>query len=219
MTCLAVSIAVDLRDSRLSENFSLRNFGGVPVEAAKPAVEARVVHTNGFEVAEEDSMVGCVKAGERCVKTNVGLCDMGAEKERSAVAGLCIGKVSLKAIETSEQREDVRVVGFLTCREAAFIDAIVDCVVYPFVHCVNLGAKMFRVESLAVLVSFAEAWLDEVVKFRVHHPNDFAGFVVDNSLSLAIPKGWHSVPANVVWVSLEIELLEASESVERITIS
>jgi len=77
---------------------------------------------------------------------------------------------------------------------------------------------MFRNEAFAALVGLAVHWLDEVVEFGVEHTDDFTGFVVDYCLGLFVPESGDGVAAFVLWIGLEVQLLETGEPVERVTI-
>ena len=70
-------------------------------------------------------MIRSVEANEGCVESNISFCDELAEEEGSAFA--C--KMGFESIERFEERIDVGIVTGLGCRESAFVDAIVDCIV------------------------------------------------------------------------------------------
>lgn len=143
------------------------------VDTTEPAGNTWVVLSNGFEVAEEDSVVGWVEAGDCGVQPDVGFCDMRAEEEGTAVAGDRIGEVSLETIKGLEKWVNICIESFLSGCEATLVDTIVDCVVDPFVHLVNLLAEMFWVEAFAVLSRFTVLRVDQVIELGVEHSNDF----------------------------------------------
>lgn len=100
--------------------------------------------------------------------------------------------------------------------EATFIHAVVDSVVDPFVHIINLFPEIFRQEASTWFVGFAEVRLEKGVEGGIEHSDDLGGLVVDNGVELFVPQYWHCVASNVVWVGLEVELLEGCEAVERV---
>lgn len=92
--------------------------------------------------------------------------------------------------------EDVR-------REAGFVDAVVDVVVDPFVHFVDLLLVLLGEEiDMFVLL------LHEVVECVVEHADDLGGLVVDYSLLLLIVQRRDSEATLIVGVLLEVDVAE-----------
>lgn len=80
-----------------------------------------------FEICLENCVVCGVEADEGCVETDIGFGDVRAEEE-----GLVLrrGEVGFETVEGGEEGVDVGVVGGLGGGGAAFVDAVVYCVVY-----------------------------------------------------------------------------------------
>lgn len=132
-------------------------------------------------------MVGCVKSGDGRVQSDICFRDVRAEEERSAMACGWIAQVCFYSVEGFKQWIHIRIVRFLTCCKTAFIHAVVDGIVNPIIHFVNLGPEMFRIESFALLVSFTIHWFDQIVKFCIQHPDNLRRLVVDDGLGLLVP--------------------------------
>ena len=170
-------------------------------------MQPRVVVPDHLQVALEQRMIGDVEAGQGGVEPDVGLGDVVAEQVR----GLARGEVGLEAVEAGEEGVHVGVVGGLGGGEAALVDAVVDGVVDPGVHGVDVGAVRFGEEGSC---GFAQPRGDEGVEGGVEHADDLGGLVVDDGFALAVPEGRDGVAARVVRVGFVVELGVLGEAVE-----
>ena len=118
----------------------------IPVKAPQPLTQPRVIVTDHFQVAHEDVDVRDVEADQSRVEADICLGELFSEKVRR-VAGL--PQVLLESVQGVEQRVEIGFIGFLRCRKARLIDAIVNRVIDPLVHLVDLLAQVHRVESSA----------------------------------------------------------------------
>ncbi len=137
-----------------------------------------------LEIAGEDSVIRDIEARECSVEANVSFCNVLA-KEVGLVGRR--GEVGFEAVKGFEEGVDSGVVGLLGSCEAALVDTIVDGVVDPLVHLVDLLKQVIGEEAAARLVGFAEVWLEERVEGGVEHADDFGGFVVYDREKLLIP--------------------------------
>lgn len=137
-----------------------------------------------LEVAIEYVIVRDVEAGKGCVKPNVGLGDVLA-KQVGLMCGVC--EMSFEPVKGFEQRVHICVVGLLRHGKSTLVYAVIDSVVDPFVHFVNLFAQMLRVEAAAGLVGLAQVGLKELVKAVIQHANDLAGLIVYDGVRLLVP--------------------------------
>lgn len=63
---------------------------------------------------------------------------------------------------------------------------------------------MLRVESAFFPCRFLKLFWNEMVEFRVQHPDDLAGFIVDDGLGLFVEQAGHSVSSRVLGIRLKI---------------
>ena len=116
-------------------------------------------------------------------------------------------------VKVLEQWVEIRIIRFLCGGKASLVDTVVDFVVDPFVHSINFGAQVLRVESAARLVDLAKVLGEQVVKFAIEHADDFAGLVVDNSLLFLVPQARYSIATVIVRVCFKVELFKRAEAV------
>lgn len=154
------------------------------------------------------------------------------------MAAFWAGEMCLYAVKRGKQWVDVSVVGFLGCSETTLVDAIVDRMVHPFVHSIDLGSKMLRIETLSLLVCLTKLRLNQIAgkdQLRIaisvdtlgqvyllelceEHANNLTRLIVDNRFGLFIPKSGNSVSPSVIRISLQVELFETNKSIQRISI-
>jgi hypothetical protein len=99
------------------------------------------------------------------------------------------------------------------------VDAIVELVINPIIHFVNL-----LTEGFGIKVPLGMFLIEEFVKSRIEDANDLARLVVDyyksgrlrktNCLKLLIPKYRNSVSVLVIWVRPKIQLLASFEPIQ-----
>src|ERR1700753_60249 len=120
-------------------------------------------------------MVRNIKPDHGGVQTNVRLRNI-ASKEIWLVRRIC--KMLLHTVQGLEERKDMALVRFLTGREACFVDAIVDRVVHPIVHGIDVVSKMDWKKTCFPFGLLALSFREKRIEGVVEHPNDFAALVV-----------------------------------------
>ena len=170
-----------------------------PVKRPHPPMKRRVARANVLEVAPELLHVRDVESDDRDVKTHVRFRKLAAKVERPAGGGS--GELLFRAIECGEELDDGFFVGFLGRGEAAFVDAVVDVVVRPFVGRFDLGLQLGREE-----IEFGILFRKHVVELGVEHADDLAGLVVDDSLRFFVEKDGHRDATRVIRVDGKVEL-------------
>ena len=80
----------------------------------------------------------------------------------------------------------------------------------PAVQLIDLLRQVLRVvgDSLVLV-------LDDIVECSIEDSDDLGTFIVDNSLGLGIPDDGNGVSSIIVWLSFEVQILEAFDVVER----
>lgn len=89
-------------------------------------------------------------------------------------------------------------------------------VVYPFIHRIDLWLEMLGEESSAGSIDLAELFWEELVELGVQHANDLARLVVHDGFGLLVPQCWNGISSFVMRISLQVELFQRVETVERI---
>lgn len=107
-----------------------------PVQAPHPAVDVRVVGSDGAQVRLEVLHVDDVETNDGREEADVGLGEVSAEVVRPVGDR---GQVRLDPVEGGEERRDGFDVGVLRRGEAGLVDAVVDVVVGPLVRGLDLG--------------------------------------------------------------------------------
>jgi hypothetical protein len=69
----------------------------------------------------------------------------------------------------------------------AFVDSVVDRVINPVVHPLDLVLLDFREQTFISLMSLPKVLRDESIKIRIQHTNGLGGLVVYDSLLLLVP--------------------------------
>lgn len=113
---------------------------GQLVDAARPPEDVGIVLLDTLDVALEVCVVDGVEADDASPRADVGL-GQGVT-DQVVVLGQC----GLDLVQGVEQRWDVLVIGFLRGREADLVDTVVDRVIDPLVHLIDLGAEGLRVK-------------------------------------------------------------------------
>ena len=106
---------------------------------------------------------------------------------------------------------DAAVVRLLGACHDAFVHAVVDGVVDPFVHGIDGWELVLGEERSGGL---AQGRVDEGVEGGVEHADDFGGLVVDNGLALEVPEGGYCEAAGVVGVRFVVKLRVLCEAID-----
>lgn len=173
----------------------------------------RVIMPNHLQITLEDHIIRHIEPRNGRIQPDIRLCDVLSE-QIGLMAGLA--QMGFYLVQCFEERVDVRIIRFLGRCEARLVDPVVDSVIDPFVHGVDLLSQMFGIEAPTRTISFSKLRWKELVEFGIEHPNDLAAFVVHNRLFLLIPQCWHGVSARVIWVSFEVEVFQVLEPVYRV---
>lgn len=88
-----------------------------------------------LQVAAEDEVVGYIEPTNGRVQSDVRLRDI-LPKQVWLMAWLC--QMLLNAVQGLEQWIHIRVISLLRCGESGFVHSIVNLVIHPLIHCVNL---------------------------------------------------------------------------------
>lgn len=136
--------------------------------------------SNHFQVALENREIGHVESSEGGIQSDIGLGDMVAEQ----VDRLSGGEMGLQTIKRLKQCIHIGVVCLLGGCKAALVDPVIDSIVNPLVHVLNVVLFVARQKWLGGL---AQGWIDEGIKGRVEHADDLRRLIVDDRLALAVP--------------------------------
>ena len=189
----------------------IQRLSAIPVQIPQPPAQPWIVVTDHLQVALEDVDIGHVESDHRGIKANVRLGDVLAKEVRRVTR---LAQVLLQPVQRFEKREEVCFVHFLRRGKADLVDAVVDRVVNPLVHLVNLLTQVFGTEAAAGLGRLAQVLGQQVVEFGVEHADDLAALVVDDRLGLLIPERRDREAADVVWVGFAVQVAEGGEAVE-----
>src|SRR5690242_20023335 len=102
--------------------------------------------SNHLEVAHEDRMISGVEADEGCKQSDVGFGDMRAKQVRLVSRG---AEVRFQTVKRGKEGVDVGVIRLLARGEAALVDPMIDGIVNPLVHLINLLTQMLWVKPAA----------------------------------------------------------------------
>jgi hypothetical protein len=119
-------------------------------------------------------------------------------------------------VHCGKQRIHVLVVRGLCRGEAGLVDSVIDQMVHPLVHLVDVAAEGGRVETPARSVSLLQLRRQQVIEFGIHHADNLAALVVHDGFGLGIPEHGDGIAACIRRVGFEIELLEEPEAIERL---
>lgn len=110
-------------------------------------------------------------------------------------------KTSSKQGNRGSSKEDVR-------SKSRLVHSVIDIVVDPIIHRLNLFLQVLREQDYVLIFL-----IDDVVKSRVHHPDDLCRLVADNLVRLLVVQRGHREAALVVWVLLKVDVAEMCVSV------
>ena len=102
-------------------------------------MKVRVLVPNHFQIALENGEIRNIKSDQGRVQPDVRFRDVLSEQVGLVTWAI---EVFLQPIERFENWIDVSLVGFLCRRKTRFVNTIVDGVIDPFVHLVNLWSKV-----------------------------------------------------------------------------
>lgn len=127
-----------------------------------------------------------------------------------------LAEVLFQPVERLKQRVEVRFICSLSGREACLIHAVINRMIHPVIHFINLLAQMLRIEAAAELVRLAQVLRQQMVEFRIEHADDLTALIVDDRLGLLIPESRDCEATDVVRVRLAVEVSELREAVQRV---
>lgn len=145
--------------------------GNIPIQPPHPAMNSRVPRANISDITLEMLHIHRVEPDNRRKQPDIRLRNIGAEIE-GLFGGERGGEVGFDLVEGGEEGCYGALVGFLGCREAGFVDAVVDVVVGPFVCGFDFGAEGGRVEVDGFVLG-----REEIVEFVVEHADDFGALL------------------------------------------
>ena len=166
-----------LKSRRLLKRSSASFLALIPIQISKPAMEVLIFVPNHLQIALENREIRNIKSDQGRVQPDVRFRDVLPEQIRLVSWP---SEVFLQPVERFENRIDVGVVCFLCRRETRFVHTVVDCVIDPFVHVVNLRSKVTGQKAPFSLGFFAPFTRKKIVESGIEHTNDFATFIVDN---------------------------------------
>ena len=168
-----------------------------------------VIMPDRLKIALEQGVIRGVETSESRIQPNICFGDMATKQIRRLV----LRKVCLQAVQRFKQSINVRVVCLLRGGKSTLVDPIVDGVVDPLIHSVNVLYFFVRKKRLGTL---AQRRVDEGVKGCVEHTNNLRRLITDDCLALAIPQCRDRVATLIGGISLVIELRVLCEPVERV---
>ena len=198
---------------RILESVPVDRPSSIPIEVPQPPTQPRVVMPYHLQIAHEDVVVGDVEPDEGRIQPDVRLRDVLPEQIRTMPR---FAEVPFQPIQGLEQRIQIRFVRVLRRREAGLVDAVVDGVVDPLVHGVDLRPQLRGVEAAARQPVFAQVLGEQGVERGVEDADDLGALVVDDGLRPLVPQRRHRVPALVPRVRLLVQVLHPGEAVQRV---
>ena len=102
-------------------------------------MKVRIFVSNHLQIALENGEIRNIKSDQGRVQPDVRFRDV-LSKQIGMMTWA--SEMFLQLVERLENRINVGVIGFLCRREASFVNTIVDSVIDPFVHLVNLRSEV-----------------------------------------------------------------------------
>ena len=198
---------------RIPERAPIERLPPVPVQVPQPPTQPRVVVPDHLQIAHEDVVVGDVEPDQGGVQPDVRFGDVRAEQVRVVP---WLPEVCFQAIQRFEERIQVRFIGLLGRCEASLVHAVVNRVVDPLVHLINLPSQPLRIKPAPGLLLFAQMLGQQGVEFGIEHADDLAALVVHNRLRLLVPQRGHGEAPFVPRIGLLVQLLHLREAVQRV---
>jgi hypothetical protein len=96
----------------------------------------------------------------------------------------------------------------LFCREAGFVDTVIDPVINAGIDRIDFTAKRFR-----IVIAGRRA---NVIKGAIEHTDNIRRLIADDGFLLCIPQHRHRDPAGVIRIRLQVKLVEIIESIQPI---
>lgn len=127
---------------------------------------------------------------------------------------LVLGKNALQPVEGLKQGVEVGLVSLLAGREPGLVHAVVDGIVHPLVHPLNLAPQSLGEDAAALLLlcALAQVLREEVVELGIEHADDLGALVVHHGVRLLVPKHRNGVAALEVRVGVLVQLLDLGEA-------
>ena len=180
----------------------------IPIQFPQPPMQRRVAGPNIPYITLKLLDVYRIETHYSYIQSHICFCDLLTIVVRAGGSS----EVVFGAIQRFEKVVDGRLISFLFRGNAAFVDAIVDVAVSPFVCLLDLGPQVLwqKIDGCVLLG-------EKIIEFCVQHADDLAGFVVDNLMGLGVVKDWNREPARVFRVDGEVKLTyECVRGVNRI---
>ena len=176
--------------------------------------------SNHHQIALEDIVIRNIEPDEGGIQANVCIGHEVAEQvlASSSIIPLPEGKMPFQPVQALEQYDQMLFVRFLCSCKATLVHSIVDCIVNPLVHLIDLFSQFLRIKPRPVtrLTALPDILWQEIVELGVEHPNDLAALVVHDRLGLLVPQDGHGEAATVLRVRFQVQLTQLLESVKRI---
>ena len=192
----------------------------VPVQISEPAVDGGIAAADVADVAFEVRHVDGIEADGGHVQAHVRFGESFSEVVRSL--GRCGREPGFGFVEVGEEVGHGGFVGLLRTggsglarrlsgrahhlewgHGADILDAVVDVVVGPSIVLVDFTSKVRRIQIHGCILFWKER-----IECSVQHADDLAAFIVHDRAGFLVPQHGHSVAARVIWVVLEVELLQ-----------
>lgn len=169
-----------------------------PIKTPHPAMEIRISAPDIPQITLEMLNVHGVEPDDGDKQSDIHLGQAFPEPVRSGRGS----EMRLGSVQRLEESDDIPLVGLLRGREARFVHPVVDEVILPPIHFVNLPPQILGIQIQRSLLGV----VDEVVELGVEHPQDLAALVVDNRVRDLVIQHGHGESTPVIRVDLEVNL-------------
>jgi len=177
----------------------------LPVQLLHPPVDIRISMADIADVTFEVPDIDWIETDDSDPKPNVCLGQLIPDDGFLALEYL------FDLVQGLEHWKHGSLVCFSAVCEASLVNSIVDSVVNPIINGVDFAAKFLGIDVNLGLVG-----RDEIVELGVEHSDDLGAFVVHDRLVLLVPKDRNGEPSGIIWLGLEIQILDVSRAVQRI---
>ena len=166
-----------------------------------------------LQIAHEDIVVSNIEPNQRRIQPDISFSDVVPKQVRRMTR---LTKVRLQPIQGLKQRYQIVFVRRLRGRKAGLVDPIIDRMINPIIHRIDLAAQSLGVEAPARLRALTQVLRQQAVKSRIEHPKDLATLIADNRLRLLVPQRRHGKPTHILRVGLVVQLAQLREAIQRV---
>ena len=122
----------------------------------------------------------------------------------------------LQSIQGVEQGVQIRFVRFLRGCETCLVHPVVDRMVHPLIHGINLRAQMFRIKPSPRVIRLSKLLGQQRIKLLKKHANDLTTLITHNRLFFLIPQRRHQIFPFVIRIGFPVQLAQIGEAIQGI---